>query len=194
MTGDEDQMLRILRDLDPARRDLYRRQVEQGEGGIDRLALLLRVGGVFDRRPVRGDSARGDRRCRPGIDGAYVKPTLGSGPCILATTSGLGLVLTGLAVELALSVYRSRGDHTLNYLLAAVFFFVSAYFVYRSFYGMRIGSDDAAVTAAIQRMVEGPIPVRYVENTVIVSILEEVLEVCAERNRVRLRNGSRSPI
>ncbi|HEX6182626.1 MAG TPA: sodium-translocating pyrophosphatase [Pyrinomonadaceae bacterium] len=45
-----------------------------------------------------------------------------------------------LAVELALSVYRSRGDHTLNYLLAAVFFFISAYFVYRSFYGMRIGS------------------------------------------------------
>src|ERR671913_574669 len=45
-----------------------------------------------------------------------------------------------LAVELALSVYRSRGDHTLNYVLAAVFFFVSAYFVYRSFYGMRIGS------------------------------------------------------
>jgi K(+)-stimulated pyrophosphate-energized sodium pump len=47
-----------------------------------------------------------------------------------------------LAVELALSVFRSRGDHTLNYLLAAVFFFVSAYFVYRSFYGMRIGSGS----------------------------------------------------
>jgi K(+)-stimulated pyrophosphate-energized sodium pump len=45
-----------------------------------------------------------------------------------------------LAVELALSVYRSRGDHTLNYLLAAAFFLVSAYFVYRSFYGMRIRS------------------------------------------------------
>ncbi|HVF42060.1 MAG TPA: sodium/proton-translocating pyrophosphatase, partial [Pyrinomonadaceae bacterium] len=48
-----------------------------------------------------------------------------------------------LAVELALSVYRSRGDHTLNYLLAAVFFFVSAYFVYRSFYGMRIGAGGS---------------------------------------------------
>jgi len=50
-----------------------------------------------------------------------------------------------LAVELALSVFRSRGDHTLNYLLAAVFFFISAYFVYRSFYGMRIGTEVRAL-------------------------------------------------
>ncbi|HVF68736.1 MAG TPA: sodium-translocating pyrophosphatase [Pyrinomonadaceae bacterium] len=46
-----------------------------------------------------------------------------------------------LAVELALSVSRSRGDHTLNYVLAAAFFLVSAYFVWRSFYGMRIGGN-----------------------------------------------------
>src|SRR5689334_1590067 len=46
-----------------------------------------------------------------------------------------------LAVELALSVYRSRGDHTLNYLLAALFFLVSVFFVWRSFYGMRIGGN-----------------------------------------------------
>jgi K(+)-stimulated pyrophosphate-energized sodium pump len=44
-----------------------------------------------------------------------------------------------LAVELALSVSRSRGDQMLNYALAAAFFVVSAYFVWRSFYGMRIG-------------------------------------------------------
>jgi K(+)-stimulated pyrophosphate-energized sodium pump len=44
-----------------------------------------------------------------------------------------------LAVELALSVFRSRGDHTLNYVLAAIFFLISAFFVWRSFYGMRIG-------------------------------------------------------
>jgi K(+)-stimulated pyrophosphate-energized sodium pump len=45
-----------------------------------------------------------------------------------------------LAVELALSVSRSRnGDHTINYVLAALFFLVSAFFVWRSFYGMRIG-------------------------------------------------------
>ncbi|HZB43664.1 MAG TPA: sodium-translocating pyrophosphatase, partial [Pyrinomonadaceae bacterium] len=46
-----------------------------------------------------------------------------------------------LAVELALSVFRSRGDHTLNYVLAAAFFAVSVYFVWRSFYGMRIGTE-----------------------------------------------------
>ena len=68
-----------------------------------------------------------------------------------------------LAVELALSVYRSRGDHTLNYLLAVelavsltarndgdttlthilagVFFLISMVFVWRSFYGMRIGGN-----------------------------------------------------
>jgi K(+)-stimulated pyrophosphate-energized sodium pump len=44
-----------------------------------------------------------------------------------------------LAVELALSVFRSRGDHALNYVLAALFFLVSVFFVHRSFYGMRIG-------------------------------------------------------
>jgi len=47
-----------------------------------------------------------------------------------------------LAVELALSVYRSRGNLTLNYVLAAVFFLISVYFVWRSFYGMRIGSGS----------------------------------------------------
>jgi K(+)-stimulated pyrophosphate-energized sodium pump len=47
-----------------------------------------------------------------------------------------------LAVELALSVSRSRGDQTINYVLAAVFFVISAYFVWRSFYGMRIGGTE----------------------------------------------------
>jgi K(+)-stimulated pyrophosphate-energized sodium pump len=60
-----------------------------------------------------------------------------------------------LAVELALSVYRSRGDHTLNYLLAAVFFFISAYFVYRSFYGMRIGAGSGANTREMGTDTEG---------------------------------------
>ncbi|HEX5707679.1 MAG TPA: sodium-translocating pyrophosphatase [Pyrinomonadaceae bacterium] len=49
-----------------------------------------------------------------------------------------------LAVELALSVARSRGDATLNHVLAAVFFAVSLYFVWRSFYGMRIGTEVQA--------------------------------------------------
>ncbi|MBC7933425.1 MAG: hypothetical protein H7Z38_22925, partial [Rubrivivax sp.] len=47
-----------------------------------------------------------------------------------------------LAVELALSVSRSRGDSTLNYALAGVFFLVSVVFVWRSFYGMRIGGNE----------------------------------------------------
>jgi K(+)-stimulated pyrophosphate-energized sodium pump len=47
-----------------------------------------------------------------------------------------------LAVELALSVSRSRGDSTLNYILAAAFFIISVVFVWRSFYGMRIGGNE----------------------------------------------------
>ncbi|MFN2416715.1 MAG: sodium-translocating pyrophosphatase, partial [Pyrinomonadaceae bacterium] len=60
-----------------------------------------------------------------------------------------------LAVELALSVYRSRGDHTLNYVLAAVFFIISAYFVYRSFYGMRIHSGRDVNTREMGTDTEG---------------------------------------
>jgi K(+)-stimulated pyrophosphate-energized sodium pump len=48
-----------------------------------------------------------------------------------------------LAVELALSVSNSRGDENLNHLLAGIFFLVSLFFVWRSFYGMRIGGDEA---------------------------------------------------
>jgi K(+)-stimulated pyrophosphate-energized sodium pump len=44
-----------------------------------------------------------------------------------------------LAVELALSVSRSQGNANLNWLLAAAFFFVALFFVWRSFYRMRIG-------------------------------------------------------
>jgi K(+)-stimulated pyrophosphate-energized sodium pump len=42
-----------------------------------------------------------------------------------------------LAVELAVSM-RNSGNETLTHILAVVFFLVSAVFVYRSFYGMRI--------------------------------------------------------
>ncbi len=45
-----------------------------------------------------------------------------------------------LAVELAVQLTASQGD-TLTHILAAIFFLVSITFVYRSFYGMRIGSD-----------------------------------------------------
>ncbi|MGC1872150.1 MAG: sodium-translocating pyrophosphatase [Acidobacteriaceae bacterium] len=47
-----------------------------------------------------------------------------------------------LAVELA--VQLSSTNPTLTHVLAAIFFLISFYFVHRSFYGMRIGSDDPA--------------------------------------------------
>jgi K(+)-stimulated pyrophosphate-energized sodium pump len=46
-----------------------------------------------------------------------------------------------LAVELAVSLTKSQGA-TFGTVLAAIFWVISAYFVYRSFYGMRIGSDE----------------------------------------------------
>jgi K(+)-stimulated pyrophosphate-energized sodium pump len=51
-----------------------------------------------------------------------------------------------LAVELAVSL--SARDPAISRLLAIVFFAVSVYFVYRSFYGMRIGSESKAVAAS----------------------------------------------
>jgi K(+)-stimulated pyrophosphate-energized sodium pump len=47
-----------------------------------------------------------------------------------------------LAVELAVSLSERRGTG-LSHILAAVFFFIALIFVYRSFYGMRIGSVQA---------------------------------------------------
>jgi K(+)-stimulated pyrophosphate-energized sodium pump len=44
-----------------------------------------------------------------------------------------------LAVELAVSLKHNNGA-SLGYILAIVFFVISAFFVWRSFYGMRIGS------------------------------------------------------
>src|SRR5204862_1441944 len=40
-----------------------------------------------------------------------------------------------LAVELAVSIANQQGDHTLTHVLAAVFFAISMFFVWRSFYG-----------------------------------------------------------
>jgi K(+)-stimulated pyrophosphate-energized sodium pump len=49
-----------------------------------------------------------------------------------------------LAVELAVSLTaRNNGDTTLTHILAAVFFLISIFFVWRSFYGMRIGGSVA---------------------------------------------------
>ncbi len=45
-----------------------------------------------------------------------------------------------LAVELAVSLTAQRGS-TLSHVLAGVFLLISMFFVYRSFYGMRIGAE-----------------------------------------------------
>jgi len=47
-----------------------------------------------------------------------------------------------LAVELAVSLRHSDSTATLSHVLAVVFTLISIFFVYRSFYGMRIGSDN----------------------------------------------------
>ncbi len=52
-----------------------------------------------------------------------------------------------LAVELAVTLTREKGAGTSN-ILALLFFLVSLYFVYRSFYGMRIGAAQEADAAA----------------------------------------------
>jgi len=52
-----------------------------------------------------------------------------------------------LAVELAVSLTREQGS-VLARVLALCFFAVSIFFVYRSFYGMRIGSEAADSRAA----------------------------------------------
>ena len=56
-----------------------------------------------------------------------------------------------LAVELAVSLTRrANGDTTVTHILAAVFFLVSVFFIWRSFHGMRIGNlaEEPAKPAA----------------------------------------------
>ena len=48
-----------------------------------------------------------------------------------------------LAVELAVQLTAAQHSTTLTHILAAAFFLVSFFFVYRSFYGMRIREDAA---------------------------------------------------
>jgi K(+)-stimulated pyrophosphate-energized sodium pump len=51
-----------------------------------------------------------------------------------------------LAVELALQMTRG-GNERLQHILAAVFFLIALFFIYRSFYGMRIGEESQPHTA-----------------------------------------------
>jgi len=47
-----------------------------------------------------------------------------------------------LAVELAVELTNSQGSTTLTHILAAVFFVIALFFVYRSFFGMRIKAGE----------------------------------------------------
>ena len=49
-----------------------------------------------------------------------------------------------LAVELAVNLKSSEAGTTLTYFLAAIFFTIAATFAYRSFYGMRIKTEQAS--------------------------------------------------
>jgi K(+)-stimulated pyrophosphate-energized sodium pump len=53
-----------------------------------------------------------------------------------------------LAVSLAVNIANSQGNHTLNYILSAVFFLVSVTFVWRSFFRMRIKKSDEPTATA----------------------------------------------
>ena len=70
---------------------------------------------------------------------------------MIRRTTTLGGVLLGLfgllAVELAVSLTRDQGSG-LTHILALVFFAVSFFFVYRSFYGMRIGTGTEGAREA----------------------------------------------
>ncbi|MDO5699007.1 MAG: sodium/proton-translocating pyrophosphatase, partial [Dermatophilus congolensis] len=52
-----------------------------------------------------------------------------------------------LAVELAVQLSAQQGSTVMTHSLAAVFFVISCYFVYRSFYGMRIARGEEAEDA-----------------------------------------------
>ncbi len=53
-----------------------------------------------------------------------------------------------LAVSLAVNIANSQGNHTLNYILSAVFFLISVTFVWRSFFRMRIKKSEDIEAAA----------------------------------------------
>jgi K(+)-stimulated pyrophosphate-energized sodium pump len=61
-----------------------------------------------------------------------------------------------LAVELAVALGSKPGAAITTYLLAALFFLITLFFVYRSFYGMRIGNNAGT---AVKTPTEAEVPV-----------------------------------
>jgi K(+)-stimulated pyrophosphate-energized sodium pump len=62
-----------------------------------------------------------------------------------------------LAVELAVSLTKQNGgDTTLTHILAGIFFLISLFFVWRSFHGMRIGTEKAHTEEVRSGEVEFP--------------------------------------
>lgn len=112
--------------------------------GLYQAIFMANAGGAWDnaKKLVEVDL---DAKGTPLHDATIVGDTVGDpykdtssvalNPVIKFTTL-FGL----LAVELAVSL-NAQGGHVLTWVLAAVFFLVSLYFVWRSFYGMRIGES-----------------------------------------------------
>jgi K(+)-stimulated pyrophosphate-energized sodium pump len=69
---------------------------------------------------------------------------------VIKFTTLFGLLAVELAVEMA---YKNP---VLTHALAAAFFLVSFYFVHKSFYGMRIKSEEAAVSSVGASAEKGP--------------------------------------
>ena len=63
---------------------------------------------------------------------------------IIKFTTLFGLLAVSLAVDVSNKQVAAGNGHVLTTVLAAVFFVISAFFVYRSFYGMRIESGNKA--------------------------------------------------
>ncbi|MDR0837918.1 MAG: sodium-translocating pyrophosphatase [Propionibacteriaceae bacterium] len=112
--------------------------------GLYQAIFMANAGGAWDnaKKLVEVDL---DAKGTPLHDASVVGDTVGDP---FKDTSSVSLnpiikfsTLFGLlAVELAVS-FSASGSGSLTYVLAAAFFVVSAVFVWRSFYGMRIGLD-----------------------------------------------------
>jgi K(+)-stimulated pyrophosphate-energized sodium pump len=112
--------------------------------GLYQAIFMANAGGAWDnaKKLVEVDL---DAKGTPLHDASVVGDTVGDP---FKDTSSVSLnpiikfsTLFGLlAVELAVS-FSAAGSGSMTYVLAAAFFVVSAVFVWRSFYGMRIGLD-----------------------------------------------------